>query len=86
MLLQSHGKDEVIRLLPALPAHKDWQQGSIKGLKARNGFEIDMQWKDGKLLSAAIQSKTGGVCILQYKDRKMNVTIKPGVKKELKFN
>ncbi len=86
MLLQSHGKDEVIRLLPALPAHKDWQQGSIKGMKARNGFEIDMQWKNGKLLSAAIQSKTGGVCILQYKDTKMNVTVKPGIIKEVKFN
>jgi alpha-L-fucosidase 2 len=86
MLLQSHGTDEVIRLLPALPTNKDWQQGSIKGMKARGGFEIDMQWKDGKLLSAVIQSKTGGVCSLQYKDRKINVTVKPGIIKELKFN
>jgi hypothetical protein len=45
-----------------------------------------MQWKDGKLLSAVIQSKTGGVCSLQYKDRKINVTVKPGIIKELKFN
>lgn len=82
MLLQSH--QGYIELLPALP--DEWKDGEVKGLRARGGFEVNMKWKNGKLLSAAIQSKTGGSCIVQYKNRKINVTIKPGTKKELKFN
>ena len=62
MLLQSHGNDEVIRLLPALPFYKDWQQGSIKGLKARGGFTINMQWKKGKLYTAKIFSSLNNTC------------------------
>lgn len=62
MLLQSQGNDEVIRFLPALPADADWQQGSIKGLKARGAFEIDMQWEKGALQTTTIYSLKGGNC------------------------
>jgi alpha-L-fucosidase 2 len=58
MLLQSHTGE--ISLLPALP--KEWSHGSIKGIKARGNFTIDMTWKDGKLTQSKICSVLGGNC------------------------
>ncbi len=65
MLLQSHGKEPQIRLLPALPTSEEWSEGSVKGLCARNGFEVDIKWSDSKVKEARILSKSGEDCYLE---------------------
>lgn len=64
MLLQSHGKNNVLRFLPALPANEVMATGSIKGIRARGGFEINMEWKAGKLTALEIISHAGATCTL----------------------
>ena len=61
MLLQSH-LDE-IHLLPALP--DAWKSGTVKGLKARGGFEIDITWDHNRLTLASIKSIKGGSCTIR---------------------
>ncbi|MES2416699.1 MAG: glycoside hydrolase family 95 protein [Bacteroidota bacterium] len=65
MLLQSQGKNSVIRLLPALPSSPDWSSGEVKGMRARNGFEVSFDWKNAKLTTAKILSTAGQDCYLE---------------------
>jgi alpha-L-fucosidase 2 len=61
MLIQSHMGQ--IHLLPALP--DIWANGHVKGIRARDGFEVDLEWTDGQLSQAVIRSEMGKVCRLR---------------------
>lgn len=74
MLMQSNESE--IYLLPALP--DAWQSGSVSGICARGGFEISMNWKDGKLNSVMILSKAGNECRLSYRGKAVTFGTKPG--------
>lgn len=64
MLVQSHLGQ--IHLLPALP--KAWPDGSVRGMRVRGGYELDMVWKDGKLTKAVMRavSDTPEECVVRY--------------------
>ena len=74
MLLQSQNNE--IQFLPALPSA--WPNGSVKGMRARGGFEVDFAWQDGKLTSATVSSVTGKVAHLRYGSVTREINLKPG--------
>ncbi len=72
MLLQSTYDGE-IRLLPALP--DAWRDGRVSGLRARGGFTIELDWKDGQLVTAEIQGRPGMEGQLLYRETRIAFTL-----------
>lgn len=81
MLVQSDEKE--IRLLPALP--DAWDEGSVSGICARGGFEIEMMWNNKKPQRIIVFSKNGGKTTLIFGDKKQDIVLKKGEKLEVKF-
>ncbi len=74
MLLQSH--TGTLQLLPALPVA--WKDGYVRGICARGGFVVDMQWKNGKLIECKVLSKNGGTCKIQYLQKNIIIKTRSG--------
>jgi alpha-L-fucosidase 2 len=71
-----------IELLPALPPQ--WPAGKVSGLCARGGYEIGVEWKDGKLLSATVKNVSGdGHCKVRYGDQVTELNLKKGEERQL---
>ncbi len=74
MLMQS--SQNTISLLPALPSK--WSEGSVKGICARGGFVVDMDWKDGKVTSLVVHSRKGGKTTISFNGISKKVSLKEG--------
>ncbi|MBK9990248.1 MAG: glycoside hydrolase family 95 protein [Verrucomicrobia bacterium] len=74
MLVQSRVGE--IEFLPALPSA--WPTGSVKGLRARGGFEVDLVWREGRLIEATLRSVNGGTTRLRYGTSTREVKLAPG--------
>jgi alpha-L-fucosidase 2 len=64
MLLQSHAGE--IHLLPALPAA--WARGRVRGLRARGGFTVEMEWQEGRLVAATLIADRAAPCRVRSRE------------------
>lgn len=83
MLVQSHqsvAESFVIHLLPALP--QAWKSGEVRGLLVRGAGEIDMAWKNGKLIKANLNAlpNANGKWVVKYNQKTKEISLKPGEK------
>ncbi len=79
MLLQSHlqeGDAYVLHLLPALPSI--WPQGSITGIRARGGFEVDLVWEDHVLKEYTVHSLNGNPAVIRIGEETQLIQLKKG--------
>ena len=79
MLLQTHRVKEGVRqidILPSLPSA--WPEGKVFGLRVQDGFEVDVEWKSGRLETINVKSVFGRHCDLNYKGMTRSVNLEPG--------
>jgi alpha-L-fucosidase 2 len=81
MLIQSH--QGFIELLPALPT--EWSSGEVKGLRARGGFEVDIKWENGILVSSNIKSLSGNKSVLRYHGKDLELVMNQGESQKFDF-
>ena len=79
MLIQSTINE--IHILPALP--EVWETGYISGVRARGGFEVDMEWKDNMLTKLTISSEKGGKTVLKYGEKQKEILLVKGEKMDV---
>jgi alpha-L-fucosidase 2 len=71
MLVQSWGGE--VRILPALP--RAWQEGSLHGLRARGGIEVDLDWAGGRATQLALRGKPGQTVKVRIGERLATVKL-----------
>jgi alpha-L-fucosidase 2 len=71
MIVQSWGGE--IRLLPALPAA--WPEGALRGVRARGGVELDIDWAAGRLRRLYLRGRPGATVRLRHGTRLVNVSL-----------
>jgi len=81
MLLQS--RNGQLFLLPALP--EEWSEGSVTGLRAKGGIEVDMLWKQGRLMTAELRFSQDVTVELHYGAESVRVEGKAGDHRSLIF-
>ncbi|MDP3431427.1 MAG: glycoside hydrolase N-terminal domain-containing protein [Bacteroidota bacterium] len=81
MLLQS--TEHEIRLLPALP--DAWESGSVKGICARGGFEVAMEWNNKTIKKLSIYARKSGKTKLYYGNEQKDIALKKGQTIELNW-
>ncbi len=74
MLMQSH--QGYIHLLPALP--EQWPNGSLRGLRCRGGFELDMEWDEGRITRIQVRSHAGNDLRIDYGEDTFEMSTWPG--------
>ena len=74
MLMQSY--DGTIEVLPALP--DAWPRGQVKGLRARGGYILDLEWDKGKLVTVTVRATINGTCRLKYRDKTVEFNVQKG--------